>query len=142
MSPRSHQDARAGGEHGERVERGEQCEVGVVLWRKVLRAIKVWTWQAVGDGKYIQKEVPGPANFDQYTIIWRVFVVAALMSRHVRDFALDAYYKNVEKLLRLWPNCWHLVYEADDHMRAEHVEQIRSAASSQQQLQRSPPWCC
>ena len=33
--------------------------------RKVLRAIKFRTWLPAGDGTYIQKEVPGPTNFDQ-----------------------------------------------------------------------------
>ena len=43
--------------------------------RKILKAIKYRTRQPVGDGKYIQKEVPGPTNFDQFTTIWKVFVV-------------------------------------------------------------------
>ena len=91
-----------------RVRSGRTPYVDMGIWgpfhRKILKAIKYRTWQPVGYGKYIQKEVPGPSNFDQYTTIWKVFVVAALMSRHVSDFALDAYYKSLEMLVRLWPN--------------------------------------
>ena len=76
-----------------RVRDGRTPYVDMGIWgpfhRKILKAIKYRTWIPVVDGRYIQKEVPGPANFDQYTAIWKVFVVAALMTRHVRHFALE-----------------------------------------------------
>ena len=107
--------------------------------RKVLRAIKFRTWLPARDGTYIQKEAAGPANFDQYTVMWKVFVVACLMTRHVTEFALDIYYKNLAKLMRLWPECWHLVYEADDNMRAEHIERIQRKVATDIARGGAPP---
>eukprot|EP00971_Amphidinium_carterae_P273050 5419446-Amphidinium_carterae.2 len=39
--------------------------------------------------------------------------------------ALTAYECFMEKLTRMWPTAWHLVYSADDKCRAEHLERIR-----------------
>eukprot|EP00971_Amphidinium_carterae_P043002 845587-Amphidinium_carterae.1 len=39
--------------------------------------------------------------------------------------ALTAYERFMEKLTRMWPTAWHLVYSADDKCRAEHLERIR-----------------
>ena len=69
--------------------------------------------------------MPGPDNFYTWTHIWRVFVVACKMIRAVMGWALNLYYKNMEKLVERWPECWHLIYCADDLMRSEHLERIR-----------------
>eukprot|EP00971_Amphidinium_carterae_P018334 361717-Amphidinium_carterae.1 len=34
----------------------------------------------------------------------------------------------MEKLTRLWPTAWRLVYSADDKCRAEHLERLRRTA--------------
>jgi hypothetical protein len=78
-----------------------------------------------GDGTFTSKEVPGPENFLQYTIIWKVFRTACLMLKAVMPHGLKLYYENLEVLLKLWPECWHLIYLAGDRMRSEPFERIR-----------------
>eukprot|EP00971_Amphidinium_carterae_P222009 4407410-Amphidinium_carterae.1 len=34
-------------------------------------------------------------------------------------------YSADDKFTRLWPTAWHLVYSADDKCRAEHLERLR-----------------
>ena len=51
--------------------------------RKLMRALKFRTWIPNGDGSFTAKEVPGPENFNQYTIIWKVFRASCLMLRCV-----------------------------------------------------------
>ena len=93
--------------------------------RKLMRALRLRTWVPNGDGSFTAKEVPGPENFSQFTIIWKVFRASCLMLRCVMGFALKLYYENLERLLKLWPECWHLIYIADDRMRSEQMERIR-----------------
>ena len=93
--------------------------------RKLHRALKFRNWQPTGNGDWIQKEMPGPDNFYTWTHIWRVFVVACKMIRAVMGWALNLYYKHMERLVERWPECWHLIYCADDMLRSEHLERIR-----------------
>ena len=112
-----------------RIQSGRTPYVDMGVWgpfgRKLMRALKFRNWIPAGDGSFIQKEMTGPENFLVYTFVWRVFVVAAKMTRSVRGWAMDRYYKNLEKLLTKWPLCWFLIYAADDKMRSEHMERIR-----------------
>eukprot|EP00972_Heterocapsa_arctica_P087946 12968403-Heterocapsa_arctica.AAC.1 len=41
------------------------------------------------------------------------------------EVALTRYARQVERLSKDWPTAWHLVYLADDKMRAEHLEKLR-----------------
>ena len=43
----------------------------------------------------------------------------------VAGHALKTYNRRIAKLVELWPECWHIIYQADDLMRSEHMEKIR-----------------
>jgi hypothetical protein len=47
------------------------------------------------------------------------------MLKTVMPHGLKLYYENLELLLKFWPECWHLIYLADDRMRSEQFERIR-----------------
>jgi hypothetical protein len=56
-----------------RVDRGSTPCVDFGIFgpygRKLMRALKFRTWMPNGDGTFTSKEVPGPENFSQCTII-------------------------------------------------------------------------
>ena len=64
--------------------------------------------------------------------------------------ALEAYARQIEKLVTQWPKCWGLVYLADDAARAERLEKVRrrltieSAQGRQVPRDWDPtrPWSC
>eukprot|EP00971_Amphidinium_carterae_P254737 5056719-Amphidinium_carterae.1 len=78
-------------------------------------------------GTWISKELPGPESYEQWLSSWRVFAVACLMLKIASLAALTTYERFMEKLTRMWPTAWHLVYSADDKCRAEHLERLRRA---------------
>ena len=51
--------------------------------------------------------------------------MACIMLDVVFLAALQLYEKTIERLVLLWPKCWHLVVLADDKARAERLEKIR-----------------
>ena len=52
-----------------------------------------------------------------------VVVVAGLKKlKAVAGHVLKTYNRRMAKLVELWPECWHLIYQADDLMRSEHME--------------------
>ena len=93
--------------------------------RKVVRAMKFVAWVPTGDGSFLRKEIPGPENISALMVPWKVFRVTALMLQIIAEMALQRYRENMERLAGLWPEAWHLIYLADDKMRAEGLEKYR-----------------
>ena len=93
--------------------------------RRTSRAQKFRVYQPLGDGTYLLRELPGPANLQQWLLCWRVFKAAALMLGAVSLAALQSYEKTIEKLTTQWASCWGLIARADDTARAEKLERIR-----------------
>ena len=92
------------------------------------RIIKANKFKAVifqPDGTFISKEVPGPKSMEHWLHSWRVFRVACVMLDIVAEVALQKYQKHIEKLSKLFPDCWGLIYVADDKFRAEHLDRTR-----------------
>jgi hypothetical protein len=103
--------------------------VDLSIWgrfgRKAYRRNKFMNWVPDGEGGYQSHEIPGPENHDMWLIGWRVFSAACIMLRIISAAALEAYEARIEKLVRLWPDAWHLIATSDDQMRAEQLERIR-----------------
>ena len=63
--------------------------------------------------------------------------------------ALEEYYENIQKLSSDYPECWHLVMQAEDRCRGEHLERVYRKLMSarlegrQSRLQRGSAmdWC-
>ena len=104
----------------------------------------------LGDGSFLQNDIPGPASFQSWTMCWRVFKAAAICLDIASLSALDAYYNHVERMVQQWPSCWGLVYRAEDGARAEKFEKMRRhfqlEASLGRQVPRDwdpdRPWSC
>ena len=88
---------------------------------RVLAALHI----PLGDGSFLLKELPGPQNFQQWQLSWKLFKVAALCLDVASLASLQLYEKTVERLVVQWPRCWGLIYEAEDKGRAEKLEKLR-----------------
>ena len=112
-----------------KLEAGLSPYVDFSVWtpfeRRTSRAQKFRVYQPLGDGSYLLRELPGPANLQQWLLCWRVFKAAALMLGAVSLAALQSYEKTVEKLTTQWSSCWGLIARAEDTGRAERLERIR-----------------
>ena len=93
--------------------------------RRAIKSVKFRTYFPVGDGTFILKELPGPQNYQQWLLSWRVFKTSAIMLDIISLAALLRYEKLIERLVWQWPKAWGLIYAADDKARAEHVDKIR-----------------
>ncbi len=90
------------------------------------RAGKFKTWIPLGNGTYLTKVLPGPENYDQWKASFRVFSVGLLSLQVATALALQKYGRCIEKLAHDYPEAWHLVAAAENKMRAEYGEIIRT----------------
>ena len=93
--------------------------------QKAARASKYRTHVLTASG-YTTKELPGPATFVQWRACFRVLRTSLIMLDAVGLSNLHAYEMLVERLTRLYPTAWHLVYSADELARSSHSNRIRS----------------
>ena len=95
-------------------------------YRRANRAGKFRTWIPLGNGTYLTKELSGPENHQQWQGSYRVYSVALLSLQEATVLSLERYERNIEKLVVDYPEAWHLVVVAEDKMRAEHFEVLRT----------------
>ena len=93
--------------------------------QRALRASKFRTFVASPSG-YVTKELPGPASFVQWRACFRVFRTSMLMLDAMTMSTLHNYEAMIERLNRLYPTAWHLVYSADELARSSHSNRTRS----------------
>ena len=75
--------------------------------------------------EYKETEMPGPENVRQWTVCWRVFCTIMRSLQLAVHAALTAYEQNIHRLCDRYPDCWGLIYQADDDLRAEIWEEFR-----------------
>ena len=93
--------------------------------RRMSRIQKCRVYTPLGDGSYLQKDLPGPGSFAAWKASWALFKAACIMLNICSLATLETYAKQIEKLTMQWPRCWGLVYLADDSARAERLEKWR-----------------
>ena len=116
--------------------------------RRAAKSHRFSVFTPLGDGRFIQRDLPGPRNFMAASC--RVFRAAAIMLKICSLAVLEAYYRHIEKLVMQWPQCWGLIYTADDTARAEKLEKWRRFWVIEQGRGRqvpidwdaSDPWSC
>ena len=104
----------------------------------------------LGNGSFLQKDLPGPSTLMAWKASWQVFRAACIMLNICSIASLEAYARQVEKLHVQWPRCWGLIYMADDGARAERLEKVRRKltieAAQNRQVPREwdpmKPWSC
>ena len=107
--------------------------------RRMSKQHKCRVYTPLGDGSFLQNDIPGPASFQSWTMCWRVFKAAAICLDIASLAALEAYYNHVERLVLQWPTCWGLVYRAEDGARAERFEKLRRHFQLEASLGRQVP---
>ena len=107
--------------------------------RKAYRNMQFRAWFLLPGGGWLAKELPGPANYDQWVMSWRVFATACIMLEIASRAALDAYQRHIERLASQWPDAWHLIFMADDKLRAEYIERFRRSVVKDVSLGRAAP---
>ena len=105
--------------------------------RRTQRQLKAKGFLLQEDGSWKQTEVAGPPTFSAWTACWDVYRTILLMLRHnptvpggdkkpvITWAALDEYFRNIATLNRQYPECWHLILQAEDRCRSDHLERIR-----------------
>ena len=128
--------------------------VDFAIWvpygRRMSKVNKTRVYTPLGDGSYLYKDLPGPGSFQAWTSSWKVFKAACLMLNIANLAALEAYYRTIEKLVIQYPQCWGLIFAADDTARAERLEKLRRSISIEAGLGRQipsdwlegAPWSC
>ena len=99
------------------------CDFAIWLpyGRRTSKTQKTRTYTPLGDGTFLYRDIPGPRSFQA----WKVVKGAALMLNIVNLAALELCFKQVEKLVTQYPQCWSLIRTAEDTARAERLEKIR-----------------
>lgn len=124
--------------------------IWVPFERKMAKTQKFRIYTPLGDGSYLQRDLPGPPTYQAWRASWAVFRTAALMLGLVSLAALETYARHIERLVTQWPQCWGLVYTADDTARAERLDRMRrhltveAARGRQVPVDWDPmkPWSC
>ena len=75
------------------------------------------------------REVAGPTTFEMWQASYRVYRTALIMLETVPLAHLNAYEAHIEKLVRNFPGCWHLICQADDRGRSEHLTRLKLRAT-------------
>ena len=128
------------------------CDFGVWLpfERKMTKVHRFRVYTPLGDGSFLQKDLPGPGSFQAWMASWRVFRVACLMLNVATLSALENYARHIERLVTQWPSAWGLIAAADDQARAEKMSRIRRTILLDQSMSRQvprdwdprEPWSC
>ena len=98
--------------------------VFVPFGQKALKASRFRTYVLTATG-YVTKDLPGPSNFGQWRVCYRLLRTALLMMDAVGLASLHGYEMQVERLSRLYPSAWHLIYSADEVARSAHANRLR-----------------
>ena len=104
--------------------------------RRVQRQMKAKGFFLQQDGSWRSAEVPGPPTFEAWASCWRVYRTILLMMRHkvnaagdrpavVSVAALEEYHDKINELNNEFPECWHLIVQAEDRCRAEQFERAK-----------------
>ena len=95
--------------------------------RRVSRANKFVAHLPQADGSWLSKEIPGPQNFHVWGYCWNTFRCCAIMLAILKEAALMAYFRTISGLVGEWPDCWSLIYLAEDKGRSEILPRKRRA---------------
>ena len=106
------------------------------VWRpyghRLARALKLTVHHITPGGDYVPYEVAGPPSFNEWLAAYRVFSVAMRALRAATTTRLLMYQNKIQKLNETYGHvCWWLVAQADQRMRAEHLERIRRRAEEE-----------
>ena len=89
--------------------------------RKLTKIQRCRIYTPLGDGTYLQRDLPGPPTYQGWLASWRVLKTACIMLDIASLASLEVYGKHIERLVTQWPSAWGLIYSAEDAARAERM---------------------
>eukprot|EP00435_Cladocopium_sp_Y103_P024496 s339_g6.t1 len=92
--------------------------------RKSHRAQKFRTYVMTAGG-YYTRELPGPSCFQQWKASYRVYRTALIMLETISMATAVSYENFIEGLDRTYQGAWHLIVQADELARSEHLLRMR-----------------
>ena len=98
--------------------------VWVPYGKKALRTARFRSYVATLEG-FVPKELAGPTNFEMWQASFRVYRTAMVMLNITPLAHLNAYETHIEKMVRFYPGCWHLIVQVDDRARSEHLTRLK-----------------
>ena len=118
--------------------------------RKLSKSLKCRVYVPLGDGSFLQKELPGPPTYQAWLASWRVMRTSCIMLNIASLASLECYGRHIERLVTQWPSCWGLIYSADDAARAERFDKLRRHFTAESAVGRqvprdwdpTKPWSC
>ena len=118
--------------------------------RKLTKVQKCRIYTPLGDGTYLQRDLPGPPTYQGWVAAWRVLKTALIMLNVASLASLEIYGKHIEKMVTQWPSAWGLIYSAEDSARAERMAKLRRYFTVEAGLGRQvprdwdprSPWSC
>ena len=118
--------------------------------RKLSKTLKCRVYVPLGDGSFLQRELPGPPTYQAWLASWRVLKTSCLMLNIASLASLECYGRHIERLVTQWPSCWGLIYSADDAARAERFDKLRRHFTAESAVGRqvprdwdpTKPWSC
>ena len=104
--------------------------------RRAQKQMKAKGFMLQEDGSWKQLEVPGPPSFESWNACWDIYKTTLLMLKYpatatnparevITWAALEEYHVRISKLVKTYPECWHLIMAAEDRCRGEHLERTR-----------------
>ena len=94
--------------------------------RKVLKMAKYQTFVMQGDGSFVARTVAGPGDYQQWLASFRVMRTAFIMLDLLPLNLLLQWENHMEKLVARYGGCWHLLVEAENKARAEHLGRMHA----------------
>ena len=92
-------------------------------------------------GRWVQKSLRGPPNFDTWLKCWQVFKVAMIMLEQAHSASLDLYEAKVrECAIERFPACWFLTYQAESRTRSEFWDRLLRATELENTRARIPDY--
>lgn len=117
--------------------------VDFAIWtpygRRVNKNAKYQSFIMQEDGSFLSKMVPGPSSYSQWLASFRVMRSAFIMLDILSLNALLLWENHMERLVGRYSNCWHLVVEAENKARSEHLGRTRATIKMKMDRGERPP---
>ena len=97
----------------------------VPFWKRMLKKKRFMGRVPDEHGELQTVEILGPGSFDAWETCYNVFVTACLMLEIISAGALKRYLLHIKSLVKRFPGCWAVIYQADARMRSEKAPRIK-----------------
>ena len=82
--------------------------------RKLTKSQRCRIFTQLGDGTYLQKDLPGPPMYQGWLAAWRILKTACIMLNVATLASPETYGRHIERLVTQWPSAWGLIYTGED----------------------------